>query len=98
MEGIFPNGSVERLRAVPRVREVAVTEAESGRSRLDVMCDDSRAVLAKMIDALSGNGATIEAIKPKEVTLEDVFIAKTGRTLAVDTRVLGERAVRGRGG
>jgi ABC-2 type transport system ATP-binding protein len=98
MEGIFPNGSVERLRVIPRVREVSVTEGESGRSRLDVMCEDSRAVLAKMIDALSDNGATIEAIKPKEVTLEDVFIAKTGRTLAVDTRVLGERTVRSRGG
>ena len=97
MEGIFPNGSVERLRAIPSVREVAVTEGASGRSRLEVMCNDSRAILAKMIDALSDNGATIEAIKPKEVTLEDVFIAKTGRTLAVDTRVLGERAVQSRG-
>lgn len=98
MEGIFPIGSVERLRSVPRVREVAVTEGALGRSHLDVFCEDSRAILAKMIEAVSGNGATIEAIKPKEVTLEDVFIAKTGRTLAVDTRVLGERVVRGRGG
>jgi hypothetical protein len=33
------------------------------------------------------NGAVLEQIAPTEVTLEDVFIAKTGRTLAEDTRV-----------
>lgn len=41
----------------------------------------------KNVDALKNNGAVLEQIAPTEVTLEDVFIAKTGRTLAEDTRV-----------
>jgi hypothetical protein len=40
-----------------------------------------------MIEALTTSGALIRKITPEEVTLEDVFIAKTGRTLAEDTRV-----------
>jgi hypothetical protein len=61
------------------------------------MCQNSRAMLPKIIEAVASNGATIEYIKPKEATLEDVFIAMTGRTLNVDTRVLGEREAGRRG-
>ena len=41
----------------------------------------------KNVDAQKNNGAALEQIAPTEVTLEDVFIAKTRRTLADDTRV-----------
>ncbi len=98
LEGIFPVSTVTRLRAVPGIREVVVTAEESGHSKLDVMVENSRSMLPKIIEAVMGNGATIEQIKPKEITLEDVFIAKTGRTLAVDTRAVGEKAVQSRGG
>jgi len=98
LEGIFPEATVSRLRAVPGILEVAVTAEDSGRSKLDVMVENSRAILPRIIEAVTGNGATVEEIRPKEVTLEDVFVAKTGRTLAVDTRVVGEKAVQGRGG
>ena len=98
MEGVFPDASVGRLRSIAGVREVAVATEASGLMKLDVMCDDSRALLPRIIEAATGNGAAIEYIKPKEVTLEDVFIAKTGRTLSVDTRVLGEREAPRRGG
>jgi hypothetical protein len=40
-----------------------------------------------MIEALTANGALVQNIAPEEVTLEDVFVAKTGRSLAEDTRV-----------
>jgi hypothetical protein len=40
-----------------------------------------------MIETLAKSGALIQKIAPEEITLEDVFIAKTGRTLAEDTRV-----------
>jgi hypothetical protein len=50
-----------------------------------------------MIVAATGNGASLEYIKPKDVTLEDVFIIKTGRTLAVDTREVVKEAGRGSG-
>src|SRR3989442_3618779 len=98
LEGIFPDATVSRLRAVPGIIEVAVTAEDSGRSKLDVMVENSRAILPLIIEAVTGNGATVEEIRPKEVTLEDVFVAKTGRTLAVDTRVGGEKAGQGRGG
>ncbi len=98
LEGIFPEATVSRLRAVPGILEVAVAAEDSGRTRLEVMCENSRAMLPKIIEAVTGNGAMVEEIKPKEITLEDVFVAKTGRTLAVDTRVAGEKAVAGRGG
>jgi hypothetical protein len=40
-----------------------------------------------MIEALTAHGALIQNIAPEEVTLEDVFVAKTGRSLTEDTRV-----------
>src|SRR5437867_11938233 len=98
LEGIFPDATVSRLRAVPGVLEVAVSAEDDGRSKLDVMVENSRAMLPRIIEAVTGQGSTVEEIRPKEITLEDVFVAKTGRTLAVDTRVVGEKAVRGRGG
>jgi ABC-2 type transport system ATP-binding protein len=97
LEGVFPDTSLERLRAIPGIRSVAAAAEASGRAKLEVLCENSRALLPKIIEAVSGNGATIEFIKPSEATLEDVFIAKTGRTLNVDTRVLGERGAGTRG-
>ncbi len=97
LEGVFPDPSVERLRAIPGILNVAATAEGSGRMNLEVLCQNSRAMLPKIIESVAGNGATIEYIKPKEATLEDVFIAKTGRTLNVDTRVLGEREAGRRG-
>ena len=98
LEGIFPEGAVARMRAVPGIESVSAVSMDSGLTKLDVACRDARAMLPKIIEAVTGNGATIQFIKPKEVTLEDVFIAKTGRTLSVDTRVVGEKGARGRGG
>ena len=97
LEGIFPEGSVERMRGVPGIKSVTVTSKDSGLTKLDVACQDSRAILPRIIEAVTGNGASVQLIRPKEVTLEDVFIAKTGRTLNVDTRVLGEKEAGPRG-
>ena len=41
----------------------------------------------RLIESLTSNSAVLQKIAPEEVTLEDVFIARTGRTLAQDTRV-----------
>ncbi len=98
LEGVFPEETVRRMRAVRGIRNVTVTEMDSGLTKLDVACENSRVMLPRIIEAVTGNGASVQFIKPKEVTLEDVFVAKTGRTLSVDTRVLGEREVRPRGG
>jgi hypothetical protein len=45
-------------------------------------------LLPKLIEALTENGALLQQIEPEQVTLEDVFVARTGRTLSEDTRVV----------
>ena len=95
LEGVFPTYVVEELRGLSGIKTVAVTAEIGGRSRLDVLCENSRLMLPKIIESIAGNGATIEYIRPQEVTLEDVFLVKTGRTLDVDTR---EVVVEGKGG
>jgi len=97
LEGVFSDASIGRLRAVQGIRNVAVATESGGRTKLEVLCENSRASLPKIIEAAMGDGATIEFIRSSEPTLEDVFIAKTGRTLSVDTRVLGEREARPHG-
>ena len=86
MEGLLPPSVVERIRSIPGVRDVTVQAAPDGRASLAVMCSNSRHLLPRIIEVATGDGASIEYIKPQDVTLEDVFIAKTGRSLAVDTR------------
>ena len=98
LEGVFPEDVIEELRSIPGIKTVAVTAETGGRSTLDVLCENSRVMLPKIIETIAGNGATIEFIKPQEVTLEDVFVYKTGRTLDVDTRVVAAEQGRGGGG
>ena len=52
-----------------------------------MVAKDGRAILPRLIETLSAHNALVQKITPEEVTLEDVFIARTGRTLADDTRV-----------
>ena len=77
--------AVEHLAGVTRVATAAV----DGRTQLTVVVQDSAAVLPRLIETLSNHAAVMQKIAPEEVTLEDVFIALTGRTLAEDTRALG---------
>lgn len=94
LEGVFPVSVVSTLRGLDGVRQVTAQAGTAGRSKLAILCDDSRVRLPRIIQSVVNDGATLEFVKPEEVTLEDVFIAKTGRTLDVDTRVI----VRGGGG
>jgi len=97
LEGVLPSTVVEKIRAIPGIRDVTVRAEAEGRVSLAVRCDNSRHLLPRMIEAATGNGASLEYIKPQDVTLEDVFIIKTGRTLAVDTREVVKEAGRGGG-
>jgi len=45
LEGIFPEESVGRMRAVPGIRSVTAVAMDSGLTKLDVACQDSRAML-----------------------------------------------------
>ena len=52
------------------------------------MTENARRALPEIIKILLENDSTIQYISPEEITLEDVFIAKTGRSLSQDTRVI----------
>src|SRR2546428_44907 len=49
LEGIFPEATVSRLRAVPGILDVAVTAGDGGRTKLDVMVENSRAMLLESL-------------------------------------------------
>ena len=86
VEGVIPSQASRAVEGLPGVNRVALS-AVNGHSQLTVVAADQRALLPKMIEALTANGAVLQKIAPEEVTLEDVFIARTGRTLAENTRV-----------
>ncbi|MCK4443411.1 MAG: DUF4162 domain-containing protein, partial [Thermoplasmata archaeon] len=98
LEGMIPKGVVKNLRDIPGVVEAAVTEQKAGMSTLSIICDDTRKMLPKIMEILLENDVQIEYIKPQDVSLEDVFIAKTGRALSVDTSELSETKEKGSGG
>src|SRR3990170_4106446 len=58
MEGVFPSATVDKLRAIPGVRDVTVRAEAEGRVSLAVRCDNSRQLLPRMIEAATGNGAS----------------------------------------
>lgn len=85
-EGIIPSAADQAVMAVPGVSRTALTNV-NGYQRLTVVTGLSAEILTHLIAALNAHGATLARIEPEDVTLEDVFVAKTGRTLAEDTSV-----------
>jgi ABC-type uncharacterized transport system ATPase subunit len=75
--------AVEELPGVVRAARAAV----NGHTQLTVVVQDQRALLPRLIETLAAHDAVVQKIVHEEVTLEDVFIARTGRTLAEDTRM-----------
>ncbi len=89
IEGVISTRAAEAVGALPGVSR-AVLAAVNGHTELTVVAradGSSRELLPRLIGALSQHRAVVQKIVPEEVTLEDVFIARTGRTLADDTRV-----------
>jgi ABC-2 type transport system ATP-binding protein len=85
VEGIIPEAAVSAVRLLHPVQR-ATRAALNGGNRLVVVADKEPDTLPILITSLTNAGAHIQKIAPEEITLEDVFIAKTGRTLAEDTR------------
>lgn len=86
IEGVISNNATEAVRALPVVTQ-ATLSAVNGANQLTIVSSNGKNTLARLIETLTQYGATIQKITPEDVTLEDVFIAKTGRTLAEDTKV-----------
>jgi ABC-2 type transport system ATP-binding protein len=85
VEGVLPSRAVAAVRELPSVQQATRT-ASNGAELLTVVTSGEHQDLPLLIETLSRSGALIQKIAPEEITLEDVFIAKTGRTLAEDTR------------
>jgi hypothetical protein len=73
------------VKRLDHVGETALT-AVGDQSQLRVVTPQPRLLLPELVRALFDHGAVIRDIAPAHVTLEDVFVALTGRTLAEDTR------------
>jgi ABC-2 type transport system ATP-binding protein len=85
VEGVLPSRAVAAVKQLPYVQQATRTTA-NGAELLTVVMQGDQQDLPLLIETLSRSGALIQKIAPEEITLEDVFIAKTGRTLAEDTR------------
>lgn len=85
IEGVIPSRAVGMVKSIPSVLG-ATRVSQDGGELLTVVTASGREILPQLIEALTSSGAIIRKITPEELTLEDVFIAKTGRTLAEDTR------------
>lgn len=87
IEGVISARAEEAVRALPFVLR-ATRAIRDGATLLTVVSASGQENLPQLIDALTRCGALIEKIAPEVPTLEDVFIAKTGRSLAEDTRAV----------
>lgn len=85
IDGVISHSALEAIRKLPAIHQ-ATLEAHNGANRLTIVAENMNNTLSQLIGKLTENHAIIQHITPQDVTLEDVFIAKTGRTLAEDTR------------
>ncbi len=86
IEGVISSRAAQAVQGLPGVSQAAIT-AVNGRTELTIVAEDHQTLLPQLIQTLTTHSAVMQKITPEEVTLEDVFIARTGRTLADDTRV-----------
>ncbi len=86
IEGVISSHAASAVEKLPGVSRAAVA-AVNGHTQLTVVAQNQRDLLPRLIETLTAHDAVIQKIAPEEVTLEDVFIARTGRTLADDTQV-----------
>jgi ABC-2 type transport system ATP-binding protein len=85
VEGVIPRKAVQAVQSLPGIHQATLTIID-GLGLLTVVTEAGHKNLTNLIETLGREDATIQKIAPEEITLEDVFIAKTGRTLAEDTR------------
>ena len=91
IEGVISAKAVQAVREIPCVTKASRT-AQNGATLLTVVSEDNCETLPLIIQTLIKMGALIQRLVPEEPSLEDVFIARTGRTLAEDTRKVGKTA------
>jgi ABC-2 type transport system ATP-binding protein len=85
IEGVISARAAEAVRQLPAVK-TATRASSDGSALLTVVAERGKGNLSELIETLTRHGALLQKIAPEDTTLEDVFIAKTGRSLAEDTR------------
>lgn len=85
VRGVMPPQTLPAVHALAAV-DGATIAMHNGRQELAVRTAAPQQVLPALIQLLYAQGATIEDISPSRITLEDVFVALTGRTLADDSQ------------
>jgi ABC-2 type transport system ATP-binding protein len=84
IEGIIPPAAIEAVRNQAGI--INVTSDESNNlTQLTIFVKDIRQTLPTLMQTLLSHQAMLEQVNPATITLEDVFMAKTGRTLKQDT-------------
>jgi ABC-2 type transport system ATP-binding protein len=86
VEGVIPAAAYAAIKGLEHVKEAALA-ASDGHAELRVVTPHPRRLLPELIRTLYSSGSVIEDISPAQVTLEDVFVTLTGRTLDEDTAV-----------
>lgn len=78
-----PDGVLDELRSLPLVRGVESYASDNGLETwtIRVLTQDSRQTLDALLDLLRASGDRVLNMKANEPTLEDVFIALTGKSL-----------------
>jgi ABC-2 type transport system ATP-binding protein len=81
VEGVISAGAGRAVAALPGVARIAMA-AVNGHTELKVVASDRRVLLPQVIQTLVSHNTLMRKIVPEEPTLEDVFVAHTGRGLA----------------
>ena len=63
-------------RAIPGVREASDRDGE-----LDLLVEEARRLLPRLLETISGDGVTIRSVEVIEPDLESVFLHLTGKAL-----------------
>jgi ABC-2 type transport system ATP-binding protein len=84
IEGVISDDAISALQYLPNVSQISAAN-HNGETKLTVSLREGQESLSQIIAVLHEYSANIKRINAQEPTLEDVFIAKTGRTLSEDT-------------
>ena len=91
IEGVFsdPDALSNSLTTISGVKHVGFQKAQTveQNDKLTVIVNDSKSQMPDIISQLLRNNVQINYIDPKRITIEDVFIAKTGYSLSEDTTI-----------
>ena len=85
VEGVIPEKAYSAVNVLPGVLRTCFSPV-NGSTRLTIVGRRERVtLLPQLIQTLTFNNCVLQKISPEEVTLEDVFLAYTGRSLAEGT-------------